>query len=109
MSESVRQQWRLPFPLLCDIDRRVIREWGILKEKEGGGIPIPAIFVIDTDRRIRFHSVDGTARRVPAAAVVKFLASRIESMPSREIRKTIVPGLRSFGRALRNKARSRNR
>jgi peroxiredoxin len=102
ISESLRQQLRLPFPILCDRERRVVREWGILNEKERGGIAIPSVFVIDTDRRIRFQSIDSTTARVRAAAAVNFLSRRIEPGPSRELRKTIVPGPLSFGRALRN-------
>jgi peroxiredoxin len=109
ISESVRQQLRLPFPILCDTERRVIREWGILNEKEGGGIAVPSVFVLDTDRRIRFQSIDSTTARVPAAAVLNFLSSGRHPVPSQELRKTIVPGPLWFGRALRNQYRSREK
>ena len=104
-SESVRQQLKLPYPILCDTEKRVIREWGIFNEKERGGIAMPAVFVIDTERRIRYRSVDTTTSRVPALAVVSFLAGGMQSVPVEPVRKTIVPGAVSFGRAFWNQTR----
>ena len=101
-SESVRQQLKLPFPILSDIEKRVIREWGILNEKERGGIATPAVFVIGAEQRIRYRSVDTTTSRIPALSVVSFLAGGLRSVPAEPVRSTIVPGAVSFGRALRN-------
>ena len=41
----------LPFPLLSDPEGRVIKEWGVRREEEGG-IAKPAIFAIRSDGSI---------------------------------------------------------
>lgn len=104
ISDALRRQLRLPFPILCDTQRRVLREWNILNEEERGGIAKPSVFIIDPDGVIRFQSIDRTATRVPAATVVNFLFTGMRTMPSQPRRKKIIPGLISFYRALRNNA-----
>ena len=102
ISDAVRRQLRLPFPLLCDTQRRVLREWGILNEEERGGIARPSVFIVEPDLRVRFQSVDRTTTRVPAATVVNFLFTGMKTMPSQPRRKKIVPGFVSCFRAVRN-------
>ncbi len=46
----------LPFPILSDPDSRVIREWGVLNEKEMN-IARPAIFGIRRDRSIAYSYI----------------------------------------------------
>lgn len=46
----------LPFPLLSDPEGRVIKEWGIWNEGEGG-IAIPSIFAIRRDGAIAWRYV----------------------------------------------------
>jgi peroxiredoxin len=74
-SEAVRLELQLPFPILCDTARKVVTEWGLLNPREKGGIARPAVFVIDSDRRIRFASLDNDATRVSTDLVVNFLLS----------------------------------
>ena len=74
-SEPLRNALRLPFPLLCDPQRRVVERWGLLNQKEHGGIAYPAVFVIDRDRTVRYRSLDRTAARVHADDVLAFLVS----------------------------------
>ena len=47
---------RLPFPILSDAESRVIREWGVVNEKEMH-IARPAIFGVRQDRSIGYRYV----------------------------------------------------
>lgn len=75
-SEAVRQQYELPFPILCDTRREVIEAWGVINRKEKGGIAEPAVFAIDRDRSVLAGSVDGEFNRVGAPALLEYLRSR---------------------------------
>ena len=103
-SEAVRQQLRLQFPILCDTQRQVVREWGIFNAEEKGGLAKPAVFVVDRDCRIRFRSADETAMRIPAAAVVDFVAAGMQATPITR-RRMGVPHPNEWVRALRNAVR----
>ena len=100
-SAALREQLLLPFPILSDSTRRVVREWGLYNPKEMGGIAVPAVFVIDPDRRVRYLSIDSTTRRVSAADVLGFLRGSAQP-PSRS---AVRAGLRDFARALANAIR----
>ena len=100
-SAALREELGLPFPILSDGSRRVVREWDLYNPKEMGGIAIPAVFVIGPDRRVRFRSIDGTARRVSTLGVVGFLRGAAQ-VPSRS---ALRPGLREFARAIGNAIR----
>ena len=102
-SEAVRQQLRLPFPILSDRERRVVQEWDIYNPKEKGGIARPAVFILAPDRTVRFVSVDGVSARVPAADIVGMLRDDKDTMPTR--RKLLIPTLSTFFRAARNALR----
>jgi peroxiredoxin len=101
-SESVRRDLQLPFTVLSDAERRVVREWGIYNPNEKGGIAKPAVFILGPDRTVRFLSVDQVASRVPASEIVRRL--RAEDT-SKARRKAIVPGPATFFRAARNAMR----
>lgn len=73
VSEGLRTQLSLSFPVLCDTERRVIRDWDILNARERGGIAKPAVFVMDPDRMVRFAAIDHVVRRTPAVEIVSFL------------------------------------
>ena len=66
-----------------------------------GGLAVPAVFVIDPDRQVRFRSIDSTVRRVSAADVLGFLRGSSRA-PSRS---ALRPGLRDFARSLANTIR----
>jgi peroxiredoxin len=72
-SEALRTQLSLPFPILCDTERRVVKDWDIYNSGERGGIAKPAVFVIDPDQVVRYSSVDSVATRVPAVEIVHLL------------------------------------
>ncbi|HLV79763.1 MAG TPA: redoxin domain-containing protein, partial [Chthonomonadaceae bacterium] len=101
-AEQMRQALRLPFTILCDPERRVITEWGLLNPREHGGIAIPSVFVIGADLTIEFASVDRTAARVLPADILAFLAENRESPPAP---RPVFPGLHHFAGALRNALR----
>jgi peroxiredoxin len=104
-AESVRRQFELPFPILCDTRREVVRAWGVFEPEQFGGIAKPAVFVIDRERRVRFASIDREAVRVPAAAVVDFVAQGMPSAAAGAKRRFAWPGLSDFVRAARNALR----
>ncbi len=99
-SEVLRHELGLPFPILCDTERRVIREWNIYNPRERGGIAKPAVFVLGRDRTVRFGSVDAVATRVPASEIVHILQAVAERHPVR--RKVYIPRLAEWFRAIRN-------
>jgi peroxiredoxin len=112
LSRALAEQLRLPYPLLCDSGRDVIRAYGLLNAAEKGGIAYPATFVLERGRIVRFRSLDRTASRVNLETLVAFLRSDSEA-PALPRRSGVVPGLRDWsraiGNALRHGAKSRKR
>jgi peroxiredoxin len=99
-SDNLRAQLALPFPLLCDTERRVVTQWNLLNAAERGGIAIPAGFVIDGDRIIRFAATDEVVRRVPAAEIVSFLQ---QPNAAQAVQRSVhVPLLSHWTKAIRN-------
>lgn len=100
-SEAVRRQYELPFPILCDTRREVIEAWGVFNRKEKGGIAVPAVFVLDRDRRVLFGSVDGEFSRIGAGALLDSLRSRTASAnPLAPRRRFLVATLGDYWRAI---------
>ncbi len=99
-SERLRRELALPFTILSDADRRVVKEWDIFNPREHGGIAKPAIFVIEADRSVAFASVDSVRKRVPAAKIAEMLHTR--SFDGGAQRASNAPRLHDFMRALRN-------
>jgi hypothetical protein len=104
-SEAVRRDLRLPFMILFDTARRVVREWDIYNPHERGGIAKPAVFIINSDRTVRYASVDGVSSRTPASEIVRLLPATAVMPPAR--RKHYIPTPADFFRAVRNSIRSR--
>jgi peroxiredoxin len=98
-SETLRRELRLPFPLLGDTERRVIREWDVYNP-ERGGIAKPSVFVIDAGRKVRYAAVDGVATRRPPAEILRVLENNPTAQPIRS--KVYVPRPADWFRALRN-------
>jgi peroxiredoxin len=101
-SEALRRELKLPFPILCDRERRVIREWGIYNPREKGGIAKPAVFVIDRDLTVRYSRVDDVVRRVPPSEILRVLRGS-EGQPVRL--RTYIPRFGDFFRGLSNMSR----
>lgn len=102
-SEAVRRELHLPFPILSDSQRQLVREWNIYNPYEKGGIAKPAVFILANDRTVQFGSVDEVASRVPAAEILRRLSENAAG--SEAPRKKIVPGPVTFFRAVRNAMR----
>ncbi len=104
-SEAVRTQLELPFAILCDVGRKMVRDWGTFEPEQMGGIAKPAVFIVDRDRRVKFVSVDREAARVPAATVLDILESCIQPTQDEFKRRAIVPRLGDWKRAIGNALR----
>lgn len=69
----------LEFPLLSDVERRAIQDWGLVHEggKPGGGaIARPALFIVEPDGRISWRSLTENWRvRVRPEQVLEVLTS----------------------------------
>ena len=102
-SESVRRESQLPFPILSDRQRCVVKDWDIYNSGEKGGIAKPAVFILSPDLTVRFVSVDEVASRVPASEILRFLSEEGQGAPVN--RKSIVPGPATFFRAARSALR----
>ncbi|MGH9525315.1 MAG: redoxin domain-containing protein, partial [Terriglobales bacterium] len=72
----------IPFPLLSDADRRVIRAWGLYR-RERGGIARPALFWIGADGVVRYAAEERMAARVPAGEMLEL--ARAGANPSRAL------------------------
>jgi peroxiredoxin len=99
-SEALRVHLSLPFPILCDTERRVVRDWDIYNSGEKGGIAKPAVFIIDSSHVVRYAAVDTVVRRVPAAEIVSLLQNAAEGQPVR--RRVHVPRFSEWKSAIRN-------
>lgn len=95
----MRRDLRLPFMILCDTARRVVREWDVYNPRERGGIAKPALFVINSDRTVRYASVDGISSRVAPPEIVRLLAA---AASPRAQRKHYIPTPADFLRGIRN-------
>ncbi len=94
-TEHLRRTLSLSFPILCDIERQVVRDWDLFNPREKGGIAVPATFVLDGERRVRLSSVDDVRHR---AAVDEVLAC-VRGQTTRATMRTLRPAML---RALRN-------
>jgi peroxiredoxin len=102
-SEALRTELALPFPILCDASRNVVRAWDLYNPREMGGIAVPAVFVIGTDRLIRYRSIDTTRARVSTDGLLRFLRGEMAAESVR--RERVRAGLADFVRALANAVR----
>ena len=100
VSEALQRDLNLPFPILCDTERRVVQEWDIYNPREKGGIAKPAAFVVERDRTVRYATVDRVVTRVPASEMILVLQSAREGRPAR--RRTYIPRLADWVRGIGN-------
>ncbi len=98
-SEALRIQLSLPFPILCDTERRVVRDWGIYNS-EKGGIARPAVFIIDPGQVVHYAAVDEVVTRVPAAEIVSLLQNADKAHPARG--RVHIPLFSDWMNAIRN-------
>jgi peroxiredoxin len=102
-SEAVRRQLHLPFSILSDSQRRVVRAWDIYNSREKGGIAKPAVFILAPARSVQFASVDEVTVRVPAAEILRRLSGKTPGTDA--ARKKIIPAPATFFHAIRNALR----
>ena len=101
-SEPVRQELHLPFPILCDTERRVVQEWDLYNSREKSGIAKPAVFVIERDRTVRYGAIDTVSTRVPPSEIVRVL----ETAERHQVRRKLyIPRFAEWFRAIRNNIR----
>ena len=104
-SEEVRRSYGISFPVLCDVERRVVREWNSFNAEERGGIAIPAVFLLGPDLRVLFACSGSWVSRVRAEDLLAALPSLMqhveETLPAATLRnRAIIPHLRDIVRAL---------
>jgi alkyl hydroperoxide reductase subunit AhpC len=80
-SAALRHNLRLPFAILSDTGKQVIKDWGIYNPREKGGIAVPSVFILDRDRTVLYASVDSTFARIPTPDIVRILQSPGEAPP----------------------------
>ena len=95
----MRRALRLPFPIFCDTNRAVVREWDLYNSREHGGIAVPATFVIDTNRRVLYASVETMFSRATIADVLRAL--RGPSPQASVERHRVVPRIKEWVRSVR--------
>ncbi len=77
-TEHLRRSLSLPFPILCDVGRQVVRDWDLFNPREKGGIAVPATFVLDSERCVRLSSVEDVRHRAgPDEVLVRIHASGV--------------------------------
>lgn len=102
-SEQLRRELRLPFPVLCDPERRVVAAWGLLNSREHGGVAFPAVFVVEPGLRVRYRSVDGTAARVHTGSLLEFLRASDGPAAAKAPRRVpVLAGPLDWWRGIRN-------
>ena len=101
-SAALRQQLELPFKILCDTRRLIVKPWGVFNSKEKGGIAEAAVFVVDRAGIFRMVSIDSMSARVPAATVLEFLRGGMPQSAQNPSRKSMSLGIANSLRAIRN-------
>ncbi len=100
-SAALSRDLKIGFPLISDASRATITEWGLLNEREGE-IAIPATFLIDSRRMVRFRETEETMRRVPPAEMLDLVRALGTGNPQRlPSKRAVNPGI-MFLRALLN-------
>jgi peroxiredoxin len=99
-SEALRVELSLPFAILCDTERRVVKDWGIYNSREKGGIAQPAVFIIDPSGKVRYAALDAVVKRVAAAEILLLLQNAGKAQPVR--RRVYLPRFSEWVSAIRH-------
>ena len=99
-SHAVRDGLGLSFPILCDTNRLVVRQWCVYNAREKGGIAKPAVFILDPGRIVCYVSVDEVVSRVPASGIARLVGARDQFPHAR--RRALIPRPSNFFTAVRN-------
>jgi peroxiredoxin len=113
-SEPVRNELGIKFPLLCDTSREVVKKYGLLNSGEKGGIALPASFVIDRERVVRFRALEEVVSRVSVDQLLDLARElgRGAEPQSKPRKRGVFPGLmflQATMNALRRGVRSPNK
>jgi peroxiredoxin len=108
-SAAVRQRLALPFPILCDSQRAIVKAWGVFNAEERGGIAIPAVFVVDHSGIVRFASVDSMTARISAKDILGYLQAGMPNATVNPPRTRLRLQLGNLFRAVHNAIKSRIR
>jgi hypothetical protein len=107
-SAAFKRTMRLPFELLCDTDKQVIKQYHLLNTSEHDGIAFPAVFVITPSGKIVYRSLDRTAKRVKFDVVLDFLDRLAEDPSYTETNASpmtaIIPSPSALAQVMRNMA-----
>ncbi|MGH9466556.1 MAG: redoxin domain-containing protein [Terriglobales bacterium] len=69
----LRQQLGLGFPLLCDVERKAVQDWGLYNAAQRGGIAVPASVVVDAGGRILLFAREEMMTRLRPRDVLAFV------------------------------------
>jgi peroxiredoxin Q/BCP len=72
-SADLARELEIPFPLLCDPEADVIEKWGLLDPADHRRIARPSTWVIGTDMRVKFVSLETKTERTHPRSVIRFL------------------------------------
>lgn len=97
-TEHLRRTLSLSFPILCDVERQVVREWDLFNPSEKGGIAVPATFVLDGERRVRLSSIDSVRHRAAAEEVLAYVRGQATQAARRTLRPAMLRALSNMFR-----------
>lgn len=105
-SAQLKKSLKLPFPLLCDTGRDLVKAWGVFNANERNGIAYPSLFIVEPGMRVRFSAVDRMGARVTPSAVAAML--RAGTVPAHgPERHRVIPRPMDWVRAVRNHSSGR--
>ena len=97
---------KLSFTLLCDEDKKVIDLFDLRNPLEHDGIAYPATFIISPDNKIRYRSLDGTAKRLDLTDELAFLEKlqkdNSHTLETRPQRAWVIPSIKDNWRISMN-------
>ena len=82
--ERLKDKAGHPFPMLWDIDHRVIDRYGLLNDKAKNPIPHPATYVIDRKGAVRWRFVEVDYKIRPSNEDILKELQKIESTQARQ-------------------------
>ncbi len=100
-SARVHRDLALTFPLLCDAGKRIVTAWGLLNEREAGGIAVPATFIVRPGLTVGFASVDDVTSRIGADDVLAALAAAPKAAAEQPQRSAVRARLSDFVQSAR--------
>lgn len=72
-SQYFAKELKLPYDLLCDVDRKVVDLYDLRERGNRGGLAYPATFIINAAGKIAYRSLDDTSHRNDTLEIIRFL------------------------------------